>query len=259
MKTCIAVVLLLVSNLGWSQLPLNGRQQNPAAYPESEASAAWHALAASYVRQALKEHTLDEEPVLNARVDAVMAAVGAAAAAIDPRFSVSYWRAILIADFGRGATAFPGGTLIVDAKFVRALELTDDELAFVLSHEVAHVIAGHAFEKLSFMAGHLGKDKAPTARTALLEFLTRDSYAAMFRPTARVQEREADTIGAAILFVSGFDPQRALKLFEKLALVETRVETRGEGPSREDTHDAASVRRKAVAEVFAELRQRVAP
>ncbi len=255
MKTCIAVVLLLVSNLGWSQVPPNGRQQNPSAYPESEASAAWHALAASYVRQALKEHTLDQEPVLNARVDAVMAAVGAAAAAIDPRFSASYWRAILIADFGRGASAFPGGTLIVDAKFVRALELTDDELAFVLSHEVAHVIAGHAFEKLSFMAGQLGMDKAPTARTALLEFLTRDSYAAMFRPTARLQEREADTIGAAILFASGYDPQRALKLFEKLQVVETR----GEELGHEDTHDAASVRSTAVAEVFAELRQRIAP
>ena len=254
MKTCIAVVLLLVANLGWSQAPPNARQQNPAAYPESEASAAWHALAASYVRQALKERTLDEEPALNARVDAVMAAVGAAAAAVDPRFSASYWRAILITDFGRGAAAFPGGTLIVDAKFVRALELTDDELALVLSHEVAHVIAGHAFEKLSFMAGHLGKDKAPTARTALVEFLTRDSYAAMFRPTARLHEREADTIGAGILFASGYDPQRALRLFEKLAIVETH----GEGPGREDTHDAASVRREAVAGVFAELRRRVA-
>ena len=254
MKTCIAVVLLLVANLGWSQVP-PGRQQNPAAYPESEASAAWHALAASYVRQALKERTLDQEPVLNARVDAVMAAVGAAAAAIDPRFPASYWRAILIADFGRGASAFPGGTLIVDAKFVRALELTDDELALVLSHEVAHVIAGHAFEKLSFMAGHLGVDKAPTARTALIEFLARESYAAMFRPTARLQEREADTLGAAILFATGFDPQRALKLFEKLEAVETH----GEGPVREDTHDAASVRRSAVGEVFARLRQRRAP
>jgi predicted Zn-dependent protease len=255
MKTCIAVVLLLVSSLGWSQVPLSGRQQNPGAYPETEASAAWHALAASYVRQALKERTLDEEPALNARVDAVMAAVGAAAATIFPRFSASYWRAILIADFGRGATAFPGGTLIVDAKFVRALELTDDELALVLAHEVAHVIAGHAFEKLSFMAGQLGKDRAPTARTALLEFLNQDSYATMFRPTARLQEREADAIGAMILFVSGYDPQRALRLFEKLEVMETR----DEGPGHEGTHDAAGVRSKAVAEVFAGLRQRLAP
>ena len=255
MKTCISVVLLLVSSLGWSQAPPGGRQQNPAAYPESEASAAWHALAASYVRQALKERTLDEEPVLNARIDAVMAAVGAAASVIDRRFPASHWRAILIADFGRGATAFPGGTLIVDAKFVRSLDLTDDELAFVVSHEVAHVVAGHAFEKLSFMAGHLGKEKAPTARTALLEFFSRDSYATMFRPTARLQEREADMIGAAILFASGYDPQRALKLFEKLAAVESR----GAVPDSDDTHDAASVRREAVAEVFAELRRRLAP
>jgi predicted Zn-dependent protease len=246
MRTCIAMALALACVSGFAQ-PQPGRQQNPAAYPEPEAAAAWRALAASYVRKALREQKLDRDPALNARVDAVMARVGRAAAAIDPRFAQAGWKAILIEDFGHGAVAFPGETILVDARFVRALVLTDEELALVLAHEVAHVIAGHAYEKLSFMAETLGRDKAPTARSALLEFLARDSYARAFQPVAQLQEREADRIGAAVLFATEYDAQRALGLFDKLARREARWEP--------DTHDPAAERRQSVAAVLAQLRK----
>ena len=250
MKTCIAAVLLLVCGICFSQVPSGGRPENSAAYPESDATSAWRALGASYVRKALKDQTLDQDPVLNARADRVMAAVATATAAIDPRFAKSTWKAILINDFGHGAASFLGETILVDAKFVRKLALTDDELALIFCHEVAHVLAGHASEKLSFMAEILGKDKVPTARTALLEFLAEDFYAAAFQPRARLQEREADSIGAAILFASGYDAQRALRLFDKLQ----QLETGAEGPDP-DAHDAAGVRKRAVAGVIAELQQ----
>ena len=145
--------------------------------------------------------------------------------------------------------AFPGQTVIVDAHFVRALKLSDDELALLLSHEAAHVIADHALTKLSFMAEFLGKDKIPTARTALLEFLANDAYATAYRPTARLQEREADTIGAAIFFATGYDAQRSLWLFDKLAALETA------DAGSTDSHDSATLRKQAVSGVFADLQQ----
>lgn len=247
MRTCVAVLFL---SYGLACLA-----QGPAAYPESEASAAWRGLAASYVRKALRDGTLNRDPVLNARADAVVARVGAAAAAgADPRFAGVNWKAILIEDFGHGAAAFPGEIILVDAKFMRALQLDDDELALILSHEVAHVLAGHALAKLSFMAEFLGKEKLPTARTALLEFLAKDSYAEVFQPRALLQEREADRAGAAIFFAAGYDAQRALKLFDKLAELESREERRGRRLT--DSHDSAAVRRQAIAAVIAELRQR---
>ena len=243
---------MLVCGVCFPQVPAGG-PGTAAAYPESEAAAAWRGLAASYVRKALKDHALDQDPVLNARVDRVMAAVGAAAAAVDPRFAAASWKAILIDDFGHGAAAFPGQTILIDAKFVRKLALSDDELALMLCHEAAHLLAGHASDKLSFMAEFLGKDRLPTARAALLEFLAQDSYAAAFKPRAQMQEREADTIGAAILFVTGYDPQRALGLFDKLA----QLEPRADGPAL-DPHDTAAARKRAVAGVIADLRQRQA-
>ena len=243
-------MLLLVCGVSFAQAPAASARIS-AAYPPSESAAAWRGLAASYVRKAIHDHTLDRDPVLNARVDKVMAAVGAAAAAIEPRFAASAWKAILIDDFGHGAVAFPGQTILVDANFVRKLALGDDELALMLCHEVAHILAGHASAKLSFMAEFLGKDKLPTARAALLEFLARDSYAQAFQARAWLQEREADRIGAAILFVTPYDPQRALGLFDKLARLEPRADAKVP-----DTHDSAAARKRAVAGVIAELRQR---
>jgi len=248
MKTRIAVLLLLFSGICLAQASTEGKPPSLAAYPESEAVAAWRGLADGYVRRALKDRTLDLDQTLNARVDIAMLAVGAAVAAIDARFAGASWKAILINDFGYGAAAFPGETILVDANFVRSLQLTDDELALILAHEAAHVIAGHAAVKLSFMAEFLGKEKVPTARSALLEFLAKDDYAAAYRPTARLQEREADTLGAAIFFATGYDPQRALRVFDKLAALESRED--GQAP---DSHDLATIRKQAVAGVFAEL------
>lgn len=248
MKSCIGVVIWLVGGVCLAQGTADGGLRRNAAYPEAEVTAVWRGLAAGYVRKALKDQKLDKDPALNIRVDTVMNTIGAAAAEIDPRFARASWKAILIQDFGRGAAAFPGEIILVDASFVRRLQLNDDELALILAHEVAHVIAGHASEKLSFMAKVLGKEKLPTARTALLEFLAKDSYAAVYQPTARLQEREADSLGAAIFFASGFDTQRGLGVFDKLAARETRAEG-----SPADSHDSAGARRRAVAAVFAEL------
>lgn len=246
MRTCTAVALLCFCLAGHAQAPQAVRPL-PAAYPEAEATAAWRALAASYVRKALKDQKVNNDATLNGRVDTVMRHVGRAAGAIDARFSGAEWKAILIEEFGHGAAAFPGEIILVDAKFVRTLALTDDELALVLAHEVAHVIAGHAYEKLSFMAERLGREKAPTARAALLEFLSRDAYAEAFHSVAQIQEREADRIGAAMLFASSYDAPRALALFDKLAAHETRRET--------DAHDSATTRKQSVSAVLAELRR----
>ena len=248
MKTCIAVMLLLFGCVCLAQASTEPGSHTQAAYPEPEAAAAWRGLAASYVRRALRDQTLEKDPALNARIDTVMASVATAVAAIDSRFVNSSWKAILIEDFGHGAAAFPGETILVDAKFVRTLRLNDDELAMIFSHEVAHIVAGHASAKLSFMADFLGKEKVPTAHTALLEFLAKDSYAAVFQPRARLQEREADTVGAAIFFASGYASNRALELFDKLAELEAREDGRAAA-----SHDTARVRKQNVSRVIADL------
>ena len=253
MRSCLAALLLLCAGVGMAQVPSGGETKTGLSYSEPEANAAWLALASGYVRKAIKDRKLDNDPVLNARVDAAMAAVAASVSAIDPGVAGSGWRAILIEGFGRGAVAFPGGTILVDSTFVRNLSLSDDELALILSHEAAHVLAGHASAKLSFMAETLGKEKVPTARTALVEFLAKDSYAVEFMPRARMQEREADMLGAVIFSGTRYDAHRALRVFDKLAEHEARSSSRA--GHEMDSHDAARLRKQTVARVIAESRK----
>ena len=239
----MAAALLLFTGFCHAQAPTPVRYLEPAAYPEQDSSAVWRSLGASYVRKALKNNTLDRDPAWNGRLDSAMASVGAAAARLFPGYAGSSWKALLIEGFGHGAVAFPGGTVLVDAGFVRRLDLSDSELALVLAHEVAHLAAGHPSEKLSFMAETLGKQHAPTAGSALLAFFTQDSYAHLFQPTARLQEREADAIGARILHESGYDAMQALALFDKLAEIET-------GGQVASSHDPAAVRKEALIRVL---------
>jgi len=250
MKSLLAAALLLCSSFCLAQFPYTASERLEAVYPDAEVSAVWHALGAAYVRKALDDKTLDRDPELNARIDAVTERVAAAVASISPRFPADYWRTILVEGFGHGATAFPGGTLIVDAKFVRRHQVTDEELALIIAHEMAHVVAGHASEKLSFMAGLMGtnagtnagaKAHVPTARAALIAFFTSDGHVDAFRPIAVKQEREADSVGAVFLLKSGYDPQRALLLFDKLAAQEAGNEMRSA-----DTHDPAALRKQLV-------------
>src|SRR4051812_5571058 len=89
-----ALLSLLVSTCCLGQANQNVRYLTPAAYPEQDAAAVWRSLGASYVRKAMKDNQLDRDPVLNARLDAVMSAVGVAAGKANPQFSGAVWRAL---------------------------------------------------------------------------------------------------------------------------------------------------------------------
>ena len=102
-------------------------------------------------------------------------------------------------------------------------------------------------------AEFLGKDKVPTAGKALREFFATDAYAAAFQPIALLQEREADRLGAEILLSTGYDPQRALRVFDKLAEMENRESGRAAG-----SHDPAGARKQAVARAIADLQRSAA-
>src|SRR6185503_8596063 len=70
----------------------------------------------------------------------------------------------------------------------------------------------------------------------------------------RQQEREADTVGAAIFFATDYDLRRALALFDKLSDMESRAAGRvGLAGQASDTHDSAATRKQIVATAVAEL------
>ena len=99
------------------------------------------------------------------------------------------------------ALAFGGGHVVV----IKGLadDTNDDELAYVLGHELAHNAAAHVSESDSFMKMRslLGKEN-------------REGYETVHN---NVSEQEADRIGIIYSTLAGFDPQGSVSVWQKRA------------------------------------------
>lgn len=133
-------------------------------------------------------------------------------------------RVILVDARTPNAFCWSDGTISVNTGLLQALTPTDDELAFVIGHEMAHAIRGHGRDKTlenvllgfaSALAGFLFSRRAA-------------DWAWLFGNLAcqrmsRNDEKEADRIGMWIAANAGFDPRAAFTFLEKVATPETRT------------------------------------
>ena len=145
------------------------------------------------------------------------------------------WELVLVADDAHAPFALPDGQIFVSPKWVASRRLTDAEIALVLAHEMAHVIADHMLERVSAFAAA----RPHNMRVAdVLRTLQEEWYLAReLEPLIQSQELEADRIGMTIICSAGISRLRALSLFDKLARAES-------GTSYLNTH-AEPLERKA--------------
>lgn len=123
------------------------------------------------------------------------------------------------------AWCMPGGKIAVYTGLIQKLSITDDELAAVMGHEIAHALREHARERMGrAQAAGLGAAVAEIG----IEIFTGvrlggagDSFAqAMFvLPNSRENEQEADRIGVELAARAGYDPRASIRLWEKMAKV----------------------------------------
>ena len=135
------------------------------------------------------------------------------------------WRFILIDD-DENANAFclPGGKIGI---YSGILKYTQDEdgLAVVMSHEVAHAIANHGGERMSqLLLIQLGgatlaaamKDKPQKTQQYFLLAYGVGTNLGVMLPYSRLQETEADRIGLVLMARAGYDPRKAVALWQQL-------------------------------------------
>jgi len=130
------------------------------------------------------------------------------------------WEINVFQDDSPNAFAMAGGKMGVNSGLIDRFQLTDDELAQVIAHEVAHVVSGHTREKMSIaMSQQLGLDLAGLVlglNEGAMQLASQIGQLAISLPFSRTMEFEADRIGIELAARAGYHPQAAMTLWEKL-------------------------------------------
>jgi len=131
------------------------------------------------------------------------------------------WEVVLIADDAANAFALPGNKVGVHTGLL-TLANSQDQLAVVIGHELGHVVARHAAERVSQQfatqtALQVLNSASGGERQQLLGLLGVGAQAGIALPFSRLHENEADTLGQRYMANAGFDPRAAAQLWQKMA------------------------------------------
>lgn len=190
----------------------------PAFLPESYL----REIASSQFQQMKQESQVSGNPEHNDRVQRVGRRI-AEAAGVD--IAAGGWEFVVFEDPAANAFAMPGGKIGVNTGLL-ALVSSDDELAAVMGHEVAHVMLEHANQRMSgALMVTLGQTAAAYGtremdagdRQLLLGALGVGAQYGYLLPFSRAHESQADEEGLLIAARAGYDPRAAISFWEKMA------------------------------------------
>jgi predicted Zn-dependent protease len=171
-----------------------------------------------------KEGKLVTDPRTLKRVSVITERLVAQAVKMRPDSAKWQWSVQVIDDPKTvNAWCMAGGRMALYTGLIMKVDPTDDELAQVMGHEIAHALANHTAERMStamaanagilaagLISDNPGQAMAMTAAAATV---------AIKLPNSRTAENEADQIGMDLSARAGYDPRAAVTLWQKMAKV----------------------------------------
>lgn len=221
----IAVLVLLASLAvllsACSTNPVTGRSQLMLV-SESAAISASRQAYTEMLTPARKEGRIDSDPGTKRRVVAISQRVVAQAVRYRPETAEWDWEMSVIDEPDTiNAFAMAGGKMAIYTGIIKQLELTDDELAQIIGHEIAHALSAHSAEKMSVaLASNIALATYAATGDRSDIALTGAGLAAIIAvqlPNSRQMESEADRIGIELAARAGYHPDAAASLWSKMA------------------------------------------
>ncbi|MBA2492064.1 MAG: M48 family metallopeptidase [Gammaproteobacteria bacterium] len=193
------------SPLGHKQLQL---------FPDDQMSE----MGASAFQQMKQETPSESDPQVNQYVECVADAI---TGALD---SDQVWEVQVFEDKAVNAFALPGGKIGVYTGLLEVAE-SQDQLATVIGHEVAHVLAEHGNARMSaavvtqagLTAAQIYAASSGGEPAQLLGLLGLGAQVGILLPYGRSQESEADLLGLDLMASAGFDPRQSVPLWQNMA------------------------------------------
>jgi len=247
----ITLVVCLALIVGCATSPTGRRQLMIVS--ENSAIAASKQAYVEMLKPYEQQGKIDNDKALKDRVYKITGRLVAQAIRMRPETENWEWSIKIIDDPKTvNAWAMAGGKMALYSGLVIQLKATDDELAQVLGHEIAHALAKHSAEKMSVaMASSIGVAAVGMAGDRQGLALTGAALAAALAvqmPNSRSAESEADRIGIELAAKAGYDPRAAITLWQKMAKVG------GKGPPEFlSTHPSPENREKKLAEFVPQM------
>ncbi len=139
------------------------------------------------------------------------------------------------------AFCMPGGKIMVFAGILNKLHLSDDEVAAIVGHEIAHALLEHGRARMSeavlknaginLASAYFGLSSVGTAA------LSQAAQLAVSLPYSRSHETDADLVGIELAARAGYDPRAAVSVWKKMGSVSA-----GQPPQILSTHPAHATR-----------------
>jgi len=167
----------------------------------------------------------------------------------NPRAREWKWEVNLLGSTQINAFCMPGGKIAFYSGILTKLELTDDEVAMVMGHEIAHALREHARERMgksmatnglsrlggALIAGYFGIDARVTDAVA------QQGAQLLSLKFSREDESEADLVGMELAARAGYNPRAGVSLWQKMSAA-----NKGAPPQWLSTHPSGSTRIKEI-------------
>jgi Zn-dependent protease with chaperone function len=155
------------------------------------------------------------------------------------------WEVNLIQSPGVNAFCMPGGKIAFLSGILERLELTDDEVAAIMGHEMAHALLEHGRARMSEqLLKTVGISVAAYALNLgqlSTELLARAADLALTLPFSRSHETDADLAGMELAARAGFDPRAAASVWQKMQRLAAQT-GKGQPPQFLSTHPSHETR-----------------
>jgi predicted Zn-dependent protease len=217
----VTIFILTLSLIGCATNPVTGRSQFLLISEDQAISASSDA----YVKMLApldEKGKIDADAEMTARVHRITALLIAQAIQFRPETKDWDWRVKVIDDPETvNAFCMAGGKMAIYSGLILKLDATDDEIAQVMGHEIAHALSAHTAEQMSIaLATNLAVTAFAVTRDEPGVALAGASLAAALAiklPNSRTAESESDEIGILLAARAGFDPNAAVSLWQKMA------------------------------------------
>ena len=171
----------------------------------------------------------------------------------NPRARNWQWEVNLIGSNQINAYCMPGGKIAFYTGILQQLQLTDDEVAMVMGHEIAHALREHARERMGKSAVTQGAARIGGALAAsffgidprITDGLASGGANLLTLEFGREDESEADLVGMELAARAGYDPRAGVTLWQKMSAA-----SKGAPPQWLSTHPSGKTR---IADIQANL------